>query len=324
MRVAPLWALLALTLAACAPLHDDPIADQWRSIDVQVTPVDFGAPGVGRLAFRGGVVLASDAEGFGGFSGIEVLDENRFLIVSDRANWFDGRLVLDQSGALVGVADMRMAAIRDDRGAPMQHDKGDAEGLTQLPDGRFAVSFEAWPGLAIYDFNRDGPFGAARLGPALAGAEALPQNASLEALASTAGGQLLVGGEGGGGPTPLWRTPLDATAPAPVLAQYVLTDGFSLTSLDRLPNGDFVALERFYAPVVGARARITTFAASELVEGALIHPRRLAQIAPPMPVDNFEGVAAVRMPDGKTRIYIVSDDNMSARQRTLLLAFDVE
>ena len=37
----------------------------------------------------------------------------------------------------------------------------------------------------------------------------------------------------------------------------------------------------------------------------------------------LEGVAAVRMPDGATRIYILSDDNYSSRQRTLLYAFDL-
>ena len=49
----------------------------------------------------------------------------------------------------------------------------------------------------------------------------------------------------------------------------------------------------------------------------------LALLEPPFPVDNFEGISAVRMPNGATRIYIVSDNNKSAQQRTLLLAFDI-
>ena len=52
-------------------------------------------------------------------------------------------------------------------------------------------------------------------------------------------------------------------------------------------------------------------------------PELLAEIAAPLAVDNFEGVAAVRAPDGGVRLYIVSDDNFSPRQRTLLLAFDI-
>jgi hypothetical protein len=39
-------------------------------------------------------------------------------------------------------------------------------------------------------------------------------------------------------------------------------------------------------------------------------------------VDNLEGVAAVPRPGGVTRFYLVSDDNASPQQRTLLLAFD--
>ena len=38
--------------------------------------------------------------------------------------------------------------------------------------------------------------------------------------------------------------------------------------------------------------------------------------------DNFEGIAAERR-NGATRLYILSDDNFSPAQRTLMLAFDV-
>ena len=40
-------------------------------------------------------------------------------------------------------------------------------------------------------------------------------------------------------------------------------------------------------------------------------------------LSNFEGIAAVRRGDG-LRLYILSDDNNNAAQRTLLLAFDVK
>ena len=92
-----------------------------------------------------------------------------------------------------------------------------------------------------------------------------------------------------------------------------------------MPDGGFVALQRFYAPVIGPRARISTFPAASLNARAEILPdvQELATISPPLAIDNMEGVAAVRMADGATRLYIVSDDNFNARQRTLLLAFDI-
>jgi hypothetical protein len=45
-------------------------------------------------------------------------------------------------------------------------------------------------------------------------------------------------------------------------------------------------------------------------------------MALPMTVDNFEGLAAVPRPDGGVRFYLISDDNALPVQRTLLLAFD--
>ena len=243
------------------------------------------------------------------------------------AAWFEAQLNLDETGSLIGLSDARIALMRDEDGNPFENKAaGDSEGLAQLPDGRFAVSFEQRPRILIYDLNRDGPFGAAQRGPRLGETSRLRRNVGLEALAVTSEGALLVGAEGvNRRATPLWVAPLDAAAPAPPRINYPLTDGFALTSLDHLPDGGFVAIERFYAPIIGARARITRFAEDALSsdDETLPHVERLAEIAAPLAVDNFEGVAAVRAPDGGVRLYIVSDDNFSARQRTLLLAFDL-
>lgn len=315
----------ALALAACAPSSADaPITEQWRNVDVTATPLEAGEERVGQLRFRGGVALASELETFGGLSGLEALDSEHVIAISDAGDWIEARLVLDESGALVGVADVRMALMRDERGEPFaEKEDGDSEGLTQLPDGRFAVSFEQSQTIRVYDLNRDGPFGAAIAGPRLQGVRRLPDNVGLEALAVSNEGALLIGAEGGGRrATPLWVAPLAAQAAVRSRVSYRPESGYSLTSLDRLPDGGFVAIERFYAPVIGARARITRFSDEALGERT-IEVEELAALAPPFPIDNFEGVAAVRMPDGVTRLYMVSDDNFSDRQRTLLLAFDI-
>lgn len=318
-----------LALAACSQsAADAPIAEQWRRLDLNVTQLEFGAESVGRLRFRGGLLLQGTPDDvFGGLSGLEVLEDGRLVAITDDGRWFEARLNLDEAGVLVGLSDARIALMRDEDGNPFENKAaGDSEGLAQLPDGRFAVSFEQRPRILIYDLNRDGPFGAAQRGPRLGETSRLHRNVGLEALAVTSEGALLVGAEGvNRRATPLWAAPLDAAAPAPPRINYPLTDGFALTSLDHLPDGGFVAIERFYAPIIGARARITRFAEDALSadDETLPHVERLAEIAAPLAVDNFEGVAAVRAPDGGVRLYIVSDDNFSARQRTLLLAFDL-
>lgn len=324
-------AVAALLLAACAPSsaggpREGDVSEQWRAVAVRTKPVDLDVERIGRLVYRGGVEISSDDDVFGGLSGMEALDDGRILILNDDAEWFDARLVLDESGRLVGVADVRYAWMLDERGHPFFDPRaGDSEGLAQLSDGRFAVSFEQSQSVRLYDFNRDGPFGLAMRGPRLAETRGLRANVGLEALTATGDGALLIGAEGGGrATTSLWRARLDAPAPVEPLISYPLKPGYSLTGLDRIPGGGYVALERFYAPIIGGRARLTYFSDAALNAGGdVLEVEELAELAPPMPIDNFEGVAATRAPDGATRIYVVSDNNYNRRQRTLLLAFDI-
>lgn len=316
---------LAWLLGACSPLAAQaPIAEQWRAVAVEAVPVEFGAEQAGALRFRGGLELRSTDPAFGGLSGMEVLEDGRLIAVSDNGAWFDAQLVLDDTGALVGLNGMRTALMRDGSGAAFgSKEEGDSEALAQLQDGRFAVAFEQRQAIFLYDMNRDGPFGAATPGPPLAGVRALPSNVGLEAMTTLADGDLLVGAEGGGaGDTPLWRSSPQTGEEIASQVRYRPALGFSLTSLDRLPNSDLVALERFFAPVVGPRARITRFREDALA-GGIIEAEELARLAPPMALDNFEAIAATLMPDGSTRLYILSDDNFSSRQRTLLMAFDL-
>jgi hypothetical protein len=42
----------------------------------------------------------------------------------------------------------------------------------------------------------------------------------------------------------------------------------------------------------------------------------------PLTTDNIEGVALVTSPTGATRLLLLSDDNASDSQRTLLMVFD--
>jgi hypothetical protein len=318
-----LGAIAALAVVSCAPMHGGSSEEQWVAVRVDVVPVETNVEQVGRLAWRGGVELRAHSPMFVGLSGIEALDDGRIVAISDEADWITGDLVLDERGFLTGFTHARAALMRDEHGdAFTTKAEGDSEGLALLPDGRFAVSFERSNLIRIYDFNRDGPFGQASMGPRLDEVDDLPGNSSLEALAAM-DNELITGAEGGDQrTTPVWVVALEARAPVAPRFTYPLSDGFSLTGLDRLPDGSFVALERFYAPVVGPRARITRFAAPSS-EGGAIERELLALLEAPFPVDNFEGISAVRRPNGATRIYIVSDNNKSAQQRTLLLAFDL-
>ena len=91
---------------------------------------------------------------------------------------------------------------------------------------------------------------------------------------------------------------------------------YRITGMDRDPDGGFFVVQRSFSRPVDARARVRRMA-----EDGSLGPV-LVELKLPSTTDNFEGIAAVRQGDA-TRLYILSDDNNSSTQRTLLLAFDV-
>ena len=90
-----------------------------------------------------------------------------------------------------------------------------------------------------------------------------------------------------------------------------------------LPRGDVLILERAYDPQRGVvNVRIRQVGREKIRPGASLGGRRVAEFAPPLVLDNFEGISAVRDESGEIHVYLVSDDNFDhAEQRTLLLMF---
>ena len=84
-----------------------------------------------------------------------------------------------------------------------------------------------------------------------------------------------------------------------------------------------MVLERRASILGGFGARIVRVPASDIQAGAELSGTELAVFEQPVTTDNYEGISAVRQPDGKVMLYIVSDDNLWGFQRTLLLIFEI-
>jgi hypothetical protein len=305
-----------------------PNPEDWEPLRVAARAVDLVSEDaalrtVGPLVYRGGLDLASDDPRFGGLSGLHVEADGRLIAVSDRGDFFVARLTLDDDGDLVGLVDPRLAAMRDAEGRPFpKKDEADSEDIARLPDGRFAVSFEQTHNIRIYDLAGKGPNTAPDREIALAGTEALKPNESLESLAPF-GDRLLTAGEGfTSRGAPFWITPLASDAlPAPA-GRISTRDFYGLVALAALPDGDYLAMERFFAPVLGVRIHMRRVERAGLEAGRW-EGADLADFAPPAALDNFEGLAVVPNADGSVRLYMIADDNFSPNQRTLLYAFDL-
>lgn len=265
------------------------------------------------LSLAGAWELDADKVTFGGFSGLEVLPSGALLTISDRGGF--GIIGMD---SLTGIPDGtgEMTWMRDaDGNYYMKDHAADAEGLTYR-EGLALVSFERTHRIEAFAIDQCG--NAAR-GAHVASIESaidghkIAKNSGAEALALD-GDALILGFEmkpSEGSP----RAILLETG-AFALRSYTEQPGpYLMTGMDR--EGDVDArLFRAYDPIQGPRAILQVDRAGVRVAEA--------HIKKPLPVDNFEGVAIGAAPDGKTRIWLISDDNFRRSQRTLLLALDLD
>ena len=104
---------------------------------------------------------------------------------------------------------------------------------------------------------------------------------------------------------------------------YAALGGFQATGSATLPNGDILVLERRYTLRHGAAVRIRRINAETIQPGARLTAKLLAELRPPLSVDNFEGIEVRRDGSGRTVVYIISDDNFSPLQRNLLMMFEL-
>ena len=88
-----------------------------------------------------------------------------------------------------------------------------------------------------------------------------------------------------------------------------------------LPDGDVLVLERAFSLLGGFRSRLVRLPQDSIRPGAVLEGREIARLMPPLTHDNLEAVATRRGAHGETLIYLVSDDNFSVLQDTLLLMF---
>lgn len=299
-------------------------------IDVFASPIPLndrepGLEKIGALTYTGGLVLSSPDKRFGGFSGLLASAGGRTLIaVSDKGHLLTLAVTLDGNGRLIGVADADMVPIKDEDGAPLSGKRNsDAESLAQAPDGSVLIAFERRHRIDAYA----GPDGAARPLSVPPQFTLMPSNGGVESLTGLSDGRLLALSEGfqtseglmgwlgtpGKNGTWDWET-----------LTYPYDGRFVPTGAATLPGGDILVLERSYSPLEGVRVRLRRIPARQMIPGSLLGGPVLADLAEPFSVDNFEGVAVFRDAAGRLRVVLISDDNFSALQRTLLLSFALD
>lgn len=259
-------------------------------------------------------MLSSDDPRFGGFSGLWLAPGGEELVaVSDRPSFWRFRLRSDPAGRLLGVAPVQVRA-PSDAGSDW-----DAEALAPLPDGRLAVSHEARDRIERRSLDGFEGLTSSPL-PAVLDAD---RNHGVEALAALPGGGLLALSEGvrsGDGDVLGWI--LDGDTLEEVA--YVAGAGFVPTGATVLADHLFVVERSFSLVHGGFAARVVALPVSEVRPGARLEGRPLVRLGPNF-TDNFEAIEAREGPDdGSILLYLLTDDNQNAVQRTLLLQLAIE
>ena len=322
VRIAFVTVLLALVAVGCGAPVADP-ADGARPIDVEVRSVpldwnDADASVVGRLRFRGGLLLSSDAPRFAELSALMVTADGRgFVSVTDQGYWIRGGLVHDGRGDLTGVADVTLEPLGGPDGRMLRRNTWrDAESLAPAPGGGggTVVAFEHIHRLWHYPPDGGPPVAI----PPPAGLSRAPRNSGAEALTLLTDDRLLVLTEGltTGGGVVGWVGGEQGWS----RVTYATSAGFKPTGATTLPGGDVLVLERRFPPI---GARIRRLAKETLAPGAMLEGEVIARLEGSLTVDNMEGIDARQGPGGETLVYLLSDDNDNPLQRTYLLMFEL-
>lgn len=98
-------------------------------------------------------------------------------------------------------------------------------------------------------------------------------------------------------------------------------DDYNVSDAVFLPDGDLLTLERRFGLPFGISARIRRIPAEDVRPGNVVDGPIIFAASLGNQIDNMEGIAVQQGPNGETLIALVSDNNLSALQRTLLLYF---
>ncbi len=279
----------------------------------------------GSLEYRSGLMLTSSFRGFGGLSGWRLdAKGERFIAISDHGSWFTGRIVY-RGREMIGLDDVEAAPLLGPDGQPITARRWyDSESIAL--DGSFVyIGLERVNQILRYDFAKG--FTRSRgeviaVPPAL---RKLPRNKGLEGLVMVPKGMSLAGTliafseRGLDSERNLMAFLIGGRTPGQFAVRR--TDEFDISDAVLLPPGDLLILERKFSWLGGLGIRIRRIALASVAPGAVVDGPVIFNADLGNEIDNMEGIDAHVTPEGDTVLTMVSDDNFSLLQRTLLLQF---
>jgi hypothetical protein len=325
------WAQLATQPPARPIPANELLGRAPVSIEVNARPIasfdrsDHSRVRFGALEYRSGLVLTSRFPGFGGLSGIRLdAKGERFISFSDKGNWFTGSIVY-QGRKMTGLTDVEATPMLGPDGKPILT-RGWFDSESIALDGPFVyIGLERVNKVLRFDFSKGFTRSRGEVVPLPPAAGKLPFNKGLEALVFVPKGMPLAGTL-----IAISERGLDAKGnligflvggPTPGQFSVRRTENFDVSDAVLLASGELLILERKFSWLSGLGIRIRRIALASLAPRAVVDGPSIFEASLGNEVDNMEGIDAHVTSEGDTVLTMVSDDNFSMLQRTLLLQF---
>ncbi len=252
----------------------------------------------------------ADSLMFGGYSALLALPGEGLRAFSDRA--FRLTLIAPDADDPQQLIDRQLVAPGDSQRL------WDIESAASDPAGRrYWLGYEGRH--TIHRFTPEGQILGKR---DLTGEVDWGDNGGAEAMTRLADGRFVILPEGGREGVIFAYDPVEG-APLQRFAFRNPAPGFAATDMAQLPDGRLLVLMR---DVVWAWPTFTSLIAigPPPQAGGVFAPETVLRLDPAIPRENYEGLALRPRGDGRIDVWLISDDNLSVIQRTLLakLIFD--
>ncbi len=272
---------------------------------------------VGQLRFLKAWALGSDNPDFGGLSAITVLRDGRFIAISD-------------AGTVIGFGltnteradDSFIAPLPESYGPKKTYKDRDSEGLVYDPaTGQFWVSYEQNHTILRFSPSFGRSDGVSRP----AAMQKWPKNGGAETIVRFPDGRFAVFSEKAALADGSYHALMfsgDPVEPGTTAFSfgYRTPEGYKPTDAKILPDGRMLILNRRISFPEGFSAMLTVLDPATIAKDMVVESTPIAVLKSPLLVDNMEGLA-ITQENGQTIIWMVSDDNFSIWQRTLLMKF---
>lgn len=313
-----------MLLAAAVGGHRVTYRSNSQNIALRPLTLDPAHPGprrIGPLTFLNAWELGSGNNDFGGISALTALSDGRFIGLSDAGTVIGFGLKGDVRADRPFIAPLPTPII----GKTKYLDR-DTEGITyDAATGRFWISYE-------------GRHAIRRFTPSLARTDAKVTPIEMRKWGSNKGGETIVRMADGrfiilsekfdmpAGPMQDSYMGLmfsgDPVEPGTqhFVFGYRPPNGYMPTDGTQLPDGRLLILNRSISFPNGFAAKLVIIDPAAIKQDEVLSGEVIVTLAAPLLIDNMEGITTTQE-NGRTIIWMISDNNFNAWQRTILMKF---